>query len=247
MPFLQNIFDSFCSYALPTSCIVCERFQGLRICETCKQVLINEALCHYECCYQCGIPLITPELIDHHCQTCKIRKPHFDQTYCLDRYEGGLQNALHQLKYQKRIAFAQGLADIWNAVMSEQLDDIEADCLFPVPLSIEKLSLRGFNQSWEIAKRMRCKSKIQKLPNILRRHHYQEPQAGSSLLSRHSKIRGAFYLEKNALTLLHNKRVIIVDDVMTSGATLDEIARVLKDNGAIRVINWVLLRTSKSP
>jgi ComF family protein len=157
-----------------------------------------------------------------------------------------LQNALHQLKYQKRIAYAQGLADIWNAVMSDQLNAMNADYLLPVPLSKEKLSLRGFNQSWEVAKRLRCMRTTQKLPDVLRRQHHSAQQAGSSFQSRHSMIREAFYIEKSALPFLHNKSVIIFDDVMTTGATLDEIARVLKDNGVLRVTNWVLLRTSKS-
>ena len=189
---------------------------------------------------------MTHELIDQHCHGCKVRAPYFDETHCLDRYEGHLQNALHQLKYQKRIAYAQGLADIWNTVMSKQLNEINADYLFPVPLSIEKLSLRGFNQSWELAKRIQCKSSIQKLSYILKRKHDPAPQAGSSLIARHSKIRDAFYVEQSALPLLQNKSVIICDDVMTSGATLDEIARILKDNGVLRVMNWVLLRTNKS-
>ena len=62
---------------------------------------------------------------------------------------------------------------------------------------------------------------------------------------RQSKIRDTFYLDPNVIGLLQNKSVIIFDDVMTSGSTLDEIARVLKDNGVSRVINWVLLRTTK--
>ena len=225
---------------------MCEHFQQSTVCANCKQLLINNALCHYECCYQCGIPLTTPELIDQRCNTCLFRAPHFDQTICLDRYEASLQNALHQLKYQKRIAYAQGLADIWNTVMSDQLNEIHADYLLPVPLSVEKLSSRGFNQSWEVAKRIRCMSTIQKLPHILRRQHQSVQQAGSSFQSRHSMIREAFYIEKSALPFLHNRSVIIFDDVMTTGATLDEIARVLKDNGVLHVTNWVLLRTSKS-
>jgi len=207
---------------------------------------MHNALCHYECCYQCGIPLTATELVNQRCNTCIFRAPHFDQTICLDRYEGSLQNALHQLKYQKRIAFAQGLADIWNAAMSDQLNQTDADYLLPVPLSMEKLSLRGFNQSWEVVKRIQCKSTIQKLPHILRRQHHSEQQAGRSFQSRHAMIRETFYIEKSALPFLHNKSVIIFDDVMTTGATLDEIARVLKDNGVLHVTNWVLLRTSKS-
>jgi predicted amidophosphoribosyltransferase len=130
--------------------------------------------------------------------------------------------------------------------MPEHLNALQADYLLPVPLSAEKLMLRGFNQSWELARRIKCKDSIRKMPYILKRRHHQKPQAGSSLRIRQSNIRGTFYLKKDALTLLKNKSVIVFDDVMTSGATLDEIARILKDNGVSRVINWVLLRTSKT-
>jgi predicted amidophosphoribosyltransferase len=80
----------------------------------------------------------------------------------------------------------------------------------------------------------------------LKRHHHQQQHAGSSLLTRQANIRSAFYLERDSVSLLQNKSVIVFDDVMTSGATLDEIARFLKDNGVLRVMNWVLLRTTKS-
>ena len=172
--------------------------------------------------------------------------PYFDQTYCLGFYDGKLQNALHQLKYQKRLAYAHGLTSIWNNVMSEHINELDADFLMPVPLSSEKLKLRGFNQSWEILRRIQCKSSIRKTPHILKRHHHHEQHAGSSLLIRQANIRDAFYLERDSLSLLQNKSVIVFDDVMTSGATLDEIARILKDNGVLRVMNWVLLRTTKT-
>jgi ComF family protein len=171
--------------------------------------------------------------------------PHFDRTYCLGFYDGKLQNALHQLKYQKRLAYAHGLTNIWNNVMFEHVNALEADFLMPVPLSAEKLKLRGFNQSWELSRRIQCKGSICKTPYILKRHHHHEQHAGSSLLIRQSTIRDAFYLERDSLSLLQNKSVIVFDDVMTSGATLNEIARILKDNGVLRVMNWVLLRTTK--
>jgi ComF family protein len=132
-------------------------------------------------------------------------------------------------------------------IMFEKINKMDADYLFPVPLSVEKLKSRGFNQSWEIAKRIQCKSHIQKLPYVLKRQHHQLTQAESSIEQRHSKIRGAFYVDKSMSALLHNKTVIMVDDVMTSGATLNEIGRILKDNGVLHVTNWVLLRTCKSP
>lgn len=207
---------------------------------------MNEALCNYECCFQCGIPVTSPEMIGQQCKLCLEDTPYFDETYCLGFYNGKLQNALHQLKYQKRLSYAHGLTCIWNDVMPEHLNALQADYLLPVPLSAEKLWLRGFNQSWELARRIQCKDSIHKMPYILKRRHHEKPQAGSSLSIRQSNIRGAFYLEKDALALLKNKSVIVFDDVMTSGATLDEIARILKDNGVSRVTNWVLLRTSKT-
>lgn len=206
---------------------------------------MNDVLLNYQCCYQCGITLQATELVEQRCTTCQITQPYFDKTVCLDRYEGMLQTPLHELKYQKRIAFANALSNTWNLLINQELEDTPADYLLPVPLSIQKLTQRGFNQSWEIAKRIRCRTHIQKSPYALQRHHYSQHQAGSSLFKRHSAIQGMFYIETKYIERLRNKTVIVFDDVMTSGATLNEIARVLKDNGVSRVINWVLLRAAR--
>jgi ComF family protein len=156
-----------------------------------------------------------------------------------------LQTPLHELKYQKRIAFANALGDAWNLLISQALENIPADYLLPVPLSAQKLAQRGFNQSWELAKRIQCGRRIQKTPYILQRHHYSEHQAGSSLDSRRSAIQDMFYIEAKYTASLRGQTIIVFDDVMTSGATLNEIARVLKDNGVSRVINWVVLRAAR--
>ena len=174
-----------------------------------------------------------------------MNRPYFDETYCLDRYEGPLQNPLHELKYQKRIAFANALSNAWNLLLGKDLENIPADFLLPVPLSTQKLVQRGFNQSWEIAKRIRLGKDTQKSPYILRRFHYSDSQAGSSLASRRLAIQGMFYVEEKYIERLKDKTVIVFDDVMTSGATFNEIARVLKDNGVSRVINWVVLRAAR--
>ncbi|WP_255536968.1 ComF family protein [Polynucleobacter sp. AP-Capit-er-40B-B4] len=176
---------------------------------------------------------------------CQISKPYFDETYCLDRYTGILQTPLHELKYQKRIAYSHALSSAWNALLASQLEKLDSNYLLPVPLSMQKLAQRGFNQSWEIAKRLRCGRDIQKSPYILRRQHYSEHQAGSNLEDRHLSIKGMFYIEAKYIEQIQNKTVIVFDDVMTSGATLNEIARILKDNGVSRVINWVLLRAAR--
>lgn len=241
----ENIFKTICEHLLPTACISCQEFQTFSICNKCLGSLNHGALYNYQCCYQCGVALQAIEVQQQQCISCQNNAPYFDETYCLDRYDGLLQNPLHELKYQKRISFANALSNTWNLLLNKDLQDISADYLLPVPLSNQKLMLRGFNQSWEIAKRIHCEKSIQKSPYIIQRHHYFQHQAGSSLSNRHIAIQGMFYIESSYIDAIQNKTVIIFDDVMTSGATLNEIARVLKDNGVSRVINWVLLRATR--
>jgi predicted amidophosphoribosyltransferase len=81
-----------------------------------------------------------------------------------------LRDALHQLKYQKRIALAYSLAEAWNHIQFQQMNYFRPAYLLPAPLSGQRL-LRGFNQSWEIARKIRCNGRIQKLPYALKRHH----------------------------------------------------------------------------
>jgi ComF family protein len=154
-----------------------------------------------------------------------------------------LQSALHLLKYQRRLACAHGLAAAWNQLMSPSLHNVRADYLLPVPLSLEKLSSRGFNQSWELARRIDCDKHIYKNPHILKRHHHTDHQAKENRANRQIAIQNMFHINPQFQGQLESASVIVFDDVMTSGATLNEIARVLKDNGASHVINWVLLRT----
>jgi ComF family protein len=194
---------------------------------------------------QCGILLQSKEIHTKHCEQCRQSRPFFDQTYCLARYDDILQEALHLLKYQKRIAIANGLAKAWNQIQTPYLQSVHADYLIPVPLSTEKLLARGFNQSWEIARRVHCHHSIQKLMTALKRHHHPKQQAGSSLALRQDALQKMFYIDEQYIDRLANKTVIVFDDVMTSGATLNEVARTLKNNGVKRVINWVLLRTTR--
>ncbi len=218
-------------------------FQRHTICPYCLAQLQSEQLSNYECCLQCGLTLQAGELKEKRCHECITKPPHFDETYCLDRYDGRLQSALHQLKYQGRLAYAHGLALAWNQLMPQNLHDVYADFLLPVPLSPEKLCARGFNQSWELARRIRSDMGIHKNPHILRRHHHTDNQAKGSRANRQLAIQDMFYINPLHEGCIRSTTVIVFDDVMTSGATLNEIARVLKDNGVSRVINWVLLRT----
>ena len=196
MRFLEKTFRVLSTPLLPTECIACKAFQAHSICANCLVTIHCNSLMQYECCYQCGLPLNTTELSEHHCRQCKLQAPYFDETICLDRYQGILQDALHQFKYQKRLSYASGLADVWNHLLSTSLISTDAHYLMPVPLSVKKLHARGFNQSWELARKLRCNANLVKLPYALKRHHHSECQVGSSRDERYRSIQEMFYIDK---------------------------------------------------
>jgi ComF family protein len=150
---------------------------------------------------------------------------------------------MHQLKYQRRLAIADALAFAWSRLALPHLVASEAAVLLPVPLSTQRLSHRGFNQSWEIAKRIRLPPSIEPIANALGRYHSDVNQVEHNRLDRQTALRHAFYIRPEALAKIQNQSIVVFDDVMTTGSTLQEIATLLKDNGARSVVNWVVLRT----
>ncbi len=212
------------------------------VCHSCFAFLENQSLFYYPCCIRCGVDLDGYSAEQNQCSACLLLSPAFDRTHCLDRYDGVLQHAMHQLKYQRRLAIASAFAFAWNRLAMPHLDTPEATVLLPVPLSTQKLSQRGFNQTWEIAKRIQLPLSIEPIANALGRHHSDKNQVQHNRLDRQSALRHAFYIHPEALSKIQNKSIVVFDDVMTTGSTLHEIATLLKDNGARSVVNWVVLR-----
>ena len=240
----MHFFRPLLRHLLPTECIVCSHHQSETLCAACFSFLEKHTLFRYQTCTQCGLEQAMREAFYSRCQSCKEAPPAFDQTHCLDRYEGVLQLAIHKLKYQKRLAFASGLAHAWNQLAMPHLTQTEPSILLPVPLSDLKLRRRGFNQSWEIARRLSLPPTIKPLAQTLRRSYQDHDQVHSDRLSRQQSLRNIFYLDEQTAQQIRNQSIIVFDDVMTTGSTLNEIARLLKDNGAYKISNWVILRTS---
>jgi predicted amidophosphoribosyltransferase len=119
------------------------------------------------------------------------------------------------------------------------------DLLIPVPLSTTTLAKRGFNQAWELCKQMSSHNKVSTSSRLLKKMNCrQDPPMGKLMRGRHLK--QTFFLDEVELCKiggLENKRVGVVDDLMDSGATLNAIATILKENGASWVSNWIILRT----
>jgi ComF family protein len=179
-------------------------------------------------CPRCALPSPAGAV----CGRCLAHPPHYDATIAALEYRFPADALVHALKFRGELA----LASLLGKLLSERIKDTEIDCVIPVPLSTSRLRERGYNQAVEIARHV-APEKIDLAACV--RPGDSAPQTGLDLEQRRHNVRGAFRCTRS----LAGARVAVLDDVMTTGATLDEIAAVLKKAGAARVVNWVAART----
>ncbi|MFN4149253.1 MAG: ComF family protein, partial [Rhodocyclaceae bacterium] len=219
---LKALFSALLDEWLPRACLLCGARASFPVCAGCAADLprLEGPLCPI-----CAAPLAVPA---HACGNCLKSPPAFDATTAPLRYAFPVDALVHRLKYGCRLASA----DFLSRCMLEGIQP-EGDLLMPVPLSRQRLTERGFNQALEIARPL---AKALGLPldaTSLGRLRETLPQSRLPWRARQRNVRRAFTCSRNLAGLT----VIIVDDVMTSGATLDAVAQTLKAHGAKRVVN----------
>ncbi len=184
------------------------------------------------CCPQCALPTPAGEL----CGACLQQPPAFDRTLAAFAYAFPLDTLVQQCKY----AHATGLAAFFAERIAQRVGaDSGIDYLLPMPLHPARLAQRGFNQAAEIARRLSPQVRIPWLAEACRRVRNTPSQAGLDLKTRQHNLRGAFACGLD----LSGKRVALIDDVMTSGSSLHELARAVRQAGALEIQAWVLART----
>ncbi len=188
------------------------------------------------CCPQCALPTSQGEI----CGACLKKPPAFNRTRSAFSYAFPLDSLVQQCKY----AHASNLTEFFAAQMAIQAGQSNTqseplDYLLPMPLHHARLAQRGFNQAAEIARRLSTRIGVPWLPDACHRVRNTPSQAGLDLKARQRNLRGAFSCSID----LSGKRVALIDDVMTSGSSLDELARVVRKAGAVEIQAWVLART----
>ena len=193
-------------------------------------------------CPWCGLPLATWVEEDHYCENCLRRKPLYEWARAAYFYEGSVREAIHQLKFAGKSHLAGPLGELLAAATEECLPDSHDDLVMPVPLHPRRLRERGFNQSLLLARQVASRLGAELDYLSLRRVRYTKPQTSLKGEERRKNVRKAFGCTDRSL--LKGGNVILIDDVTTTGNTLNDCARALKRAGAERVYGMALARTS---
>jgi ComF family protein len=172
------------------------------------------------------------------CGRCMAEPPAFDATVAVFSYAFPADVLVQGLKFRGELALAPLLANELHIELGATGSPAGVDLLIPVPLHSLRLRERGYNQSMEIARSVGALRGVPVSAGLCERVRDTSAQLGLPWKERRDNVRGAF----SCTAALDGKRVAVVDDVMTTGATLGEVAATLKKFGATRVVNWVVAR-----
>lgn len=220
---------------LSPRCLLCATAAGDPLCTGCNDSFFPANVHRCRVCAQ----RLGPASGDL-CGACLRHPPAFDTTLALADYATPVDGVVVGLKFGHRLDLAHALGRLLGAAIARALPPA---ALVPVPLAHERQRSRGFNQAREIALVAARIAGRPLLTDVLARAHHRAPQEGLDLDARRRNVRGAFVVPAAAQPRLAGQAVIVVDDVMTSGSTLDEVARVLKRAGAAQVFNAIVART----
>lgn len=209
-------------------CVLCQIPASGNICAACLADLPRLAQTH---CPSCLLPMASPQI----CGTCLRKPPVWNRAKAALRYTYPVDALVQALKYRTDLSLAPILADL---LLTELQEDDLPDYIIPVPLHPERLRDRGFNQALEISRYLCRKTGCKLLPAACIRTRSTPSQTQIPWKKRKQNVRNAFTCAQD----FSGKHVAIVDDVMTSGATLNELARIILRHGASSVSAWAVAR-----
>jgi ComF family protein len=237
---------------LPTACALCGAGSASALCPACSAQFFSSAAARCPCCAN-PLPAppqnrgqvfhfyTSPAVGGQLCGACLRQRPAFDATVVACDYALPLDQLVLQLKFGHRLALAALFAQLLRDAVLQRPGFVLPALLCPVPLGPQRLAERGFNQALEIARPLARSLGVALHPRLAGRAHDTAPQSSVAPEQRRRNIAHAFTVGDAAL--VEGRHIGIVDDVMTSGQTLNELAATFKRYGAARVSNLVFART----
>jgi len=241
-------FESLLDLLYPPRCRFCRNTisgsDEMCFCGECRRRIREVS---HPLCTACGYPFLDTSGEDHLCGACLARPPSFVQARawaCYPRGDEGkdpLRFVMQQFKYGRKVSLGRPLGRLLSKGCTGFFQESTLDGIIPVPLHPKRLRWRGFNQAVILAKQVSRLWRLPMDPFILLRSTETEPQTQLSEKDRRKNMRGAFAL--NPKKSVQGKRILLVDDIYTSGATVDECSRTLIRGGAKEISILTLART----
>lgn len=227
-------------FITPCLCAICQNnVDSPGLCPSCWKELF---LITNHSCQQCGLPFEYKTPLNR-CGDCLKSPPAFDETIAAAKYDGVIRDLIISLKHGDRHDIAPILAKIMYPRARTLLQ--EADIILPLPLHKKRFFMRRFNQSAELARYLINLSQLnadKMKTDILLRHKNTTPQGHKTRHQRKKSLQGAFHVPDASKGDITGKHIVIIDDVMTTGASVASAARTLKRAGAKRVSAVVAAR-----
>ena len=234
---LRDLYETAVVFLYPAKCRVCEAFLEVTsipyICANCWHDI---QFLEPPWCDICGTPNV-----DGRCDKCATSPPRYGKLRSIAFYQTTLQQAIHLFKFEKKKVFAQHLIQLVNAYMPADCCIAEYDFILPVPIHKKRLRERGFNQATLLAKGIAQAEGVPILTDTLVRHRHTVAQSNLGMEARQQNIIGAFEIRNSHV--IHNKRILIIDDVFTTGATIREAVNELWKADPAEVDVLTLART----
>lgn len=237
----MKFFEGLLDLLYPSACAVCGGDVAGRqsICDVCMAAVPLRDMS--TCCSVCGKTLLTFEQAQNTtatllCSRCRSKRPSFDAARSAAVYSGSVRTMIHLLKYHGGYRAADDLSGLLHAAFLAYYANEAVDAIVPLPLHSRKYRRRGYNQAERLARSLSEKTGLPMDPKLLWRSKDTATQTKKSALERRKNMEDAFDVPASAATRAYGKCLLLVDDVMTTGATFEDASRALRAAGAARIL-----------
>lgn len=221
------------SVKLPSQCAICQSWPSSAICEACMVEFAQPLM-------RCRTCALVSSIAANQCGACILKPPPLDACFAAVSYAYPWSNLIADFKFHQHPALALGFARMLRATPWVEPTLEAVDWIIPIPLSTQRLHERGYNQSFELA---RALDAAKASPQLLQRIVDGAPQKTQSRTQRKKAVQHAFAVNSAWVHRVVQRRIVLIDDVMTTGATLYAAATALRRAGAAHITAIVLART----
>lgn len=232
---LNAVFNLLQRIQLPSICALCNQFHKRKtaVCSFCVELIKPLG----SCCRQCAQPLPQANTL---CGLCIKKPPYFDRTFACYQFEEPLRSLIHHFKYHNGLYLSGFLSELMWQTLPNQASS--AQCLIPVPMHAKRIKQRGFNQAAILAKILAKKLNLPCDLSHCKKIINTSAQANLDATQRKKNLHKAFLIKP-----LPYQHIIIIDDLMTTGSTANELAFSLKQSGIKQVDVWCCARAIFEP